>query len=578
MPILQTCRACSSNAAKLRPDPAYKIIEDHITTGERAPCRVRVQSLLVNVFSSEMDGESISQHACSFSNSCICSVVSFRTLELRRNWSGSPKLLIPAFTIVGAAMAIVHHEVYVYLDGTKVDAKFGPYGQVIVPALGTFLAYIGHTVLAAAIGLAFVQAIWWRFRTRGHSIERINAIISCQQSPFTPSALPAWSFSTISLTVIAAFANFMAVITIFAPGALSIISGTENLPCIVRVPDLAPAHVGSITNPASNVLSFAIRAVIQGYLPPFRQCNQTCYFDVDYAAPALSCTDITSSADFGTLLPTNILWKSSYEFNSTGLYIQAAMVTNAETGQKGAVACTASSASYSVRIGNSGNSSTITLLDSPKTLNPLTTSTPDPTTNTTASAMDALADALAFAISGSINNAQDHFSWDSSIIQYTWMLYDAYHWNRTQDLMWILPSLMENVSLSIASGFLDLDNYPSTMATLGTTCVYSVNVYTYNSKHLLLAYGSCLAVSLICALVAMWAIHHNGDEFLDFARVLEAIPGQGLASHLGKKAKLEVDNSGVFRLTTEPPGSKETQKLLPLYPPNVDRFDNRSRY
>ena len=457
---------------------------------------------------------------------------------------------MPVFTIVGAAMAVAHHEIYLFLDGTKVNAKFGAYGQAIVPALGTFLAYIGHVALAAAIGLAFVQAIWWRFRTQGHSIKRINALISCQTSPFTPSAFPAWSFSTILLTVIAALANFMAVITIFAPGALSIIAGTETLPCTVRVPDVALAHVGSITNPVSNVLSFAIRAVIQGYLPPFRQCNQTCHFDVNYVAPALNCVSTTDSVDFSTVLPTNILWNSSYVFNSTGLYIQAAMVTNAETGRKEAVACTAFGASYAVRIGNSDNSSTITLLESPKLLTPLTTTTPDPTTNITASAMDALADAVAYAISGNINSSQDRFSWSSSIIQYTWMLYDAYHWNRTQDLMWILPSLMENVSLSISSGVLDLDNYPSTMALFDGACVYPVSVYTYNHKHLLLAYASCLAVSLICTFVGLWAIHHNGDEFLDFARVLEAIPRQGLAGGLGESTQIEVDDSGLFRLTT----------------------------
>jgi len=149
-----------------------------------------------------------------------------------------------------------------------------------------------------------------------NSMERINALISCQKSPFNPLAFPAWSFSAISLTVIAALANFMTVIIIFSPGALSITAGTEILPCTVRVPDVALAHIGSMTSPVSNVLSFAIRAVIQGYLPPFRQYNQTGYFDVDYVAPAHSCVSTTNSVDFRTVLPTNILCSTALDCTS----------------------------------------------------------------------------------------------------------------------------------------------------------------------------------------------------------------------------------------------------------------------
>jgi len=148
----------------------------------------------------------------------------------------------------------------------------------------------------------------------------------------------------------------------------------------------------SITSPASNVLHLRSGLLNKDI------CSHSggATIHVDYVAPPFSCV-----------------------FNSTGLCVQAAMVTNAETGQKEAVACTAFGASYTVRIGNSDNSSTIALLESPKLLTPLTTTTPDPTTNVTASAMDALADALACPISGNINNTQDRFSWGSSIIQYT---------------------------------------------------------------------------------------------------------------------------------------------------------------
>lgn len=57
--------------------------------------------------------------------------------------------------MVGIVMAIVHHEFYAYLDRNKVNADFWPYSRVILPALGTFVAYIAHRALAAAIGEYF---------------------------------------------------------------------------------------------------------------------------------------------------------------------------------------------------------------------------------------------------------------------------------------------------------------------------------------------------------------------------------------------------------------------------------------
>ena len=435
-------------------------------------------------------------------------------------------------------MAILHHEFYTFLHGRPVNGTFGSHAQAIVSGLKNSIAYIGHLSLAAAITGAFVQVLWWRFRTRrqGHSIHRINALISCQNSPFTPSSFPAWSISTFSLVFIAALANLTAFITIWAPGALSIIPGEQPEPCTILVPDLPAVPLGG-----SSAISFASRAVIQGYLPPFRQCNQTCHFNVEYLAPALNCTNTTDSIDFATLLPTDILWKSSYTSGSNGLVIQAAMVTNVDKGQMSAVECTAYNATYLARMDHSNISSTITLLDEPERHNPLTTTIPDPTTDGGHTALGALAGAMAYTINGSIDASHGLIPAGSSIIQYTRVLFDAYHWNQTQDLMWMLPSLMENVSLSLPSGLLDQEIYPPTNVPRNTTCYYSVNVYAYNSSHLLLPYGSCVVVSLICSLLAIFAIRRDGDEFLDFARILEAIPSQGLTlSHLTEEDCLRV--------------------------------------
>ena len=474
-----------------------------------------------------------------FADQSVCSaplLAPSSTLEQDRQWRDSPRVLIPAFTVAGIVVAIVHHELYVSLDGTRVDAKFGPYGQTIVPALGTSIAFIGHTVLAAAIGIAFVQVFWWRLRKGRYSIKHIGALVSCHKSPFTPSSFPAWSLSTILAVAIAALANFMTVITIFAPAALSIISGYESLPCQVRVPLLTTASSGGIKDAtSSDVIAFTTKAVIEGYLPPFKQCDRECYFDVTYSAPALSCSNTTHSVNFTSVLPSDTLWNSTYQFNNSGLFIDAAMVTNAATGQMSAVACTAYNATYAIRITNSVNSSTVIPLAEPLLLNPITNSGSDPS----AVAMGLLVNALANAVSGTISRA--HFSWGGSIIQFTWMAYGAYYLNQTQDLMWMLRSMAKNISLSVPSGFLDFNDNPSAMVPFTTTCGYSANVYTYNQKHLLLAYGSCLLVTLLCSLFAIVAIQDGGNEFLDFARMLEAIPAYGLGSNLKEDTYFTVE-------------------------------------
>ena len=75
-------------------------------------------------------------------------------------------------------------------------------------------------------------------------------------------------------------------------------------------------------------------------------------------------------------------------------------------------------------------------------------------------------------------------------------------------------------------------------------------MYAYNYFHLLLPYGSCVAVSLIRGVLAIFAIHRNGDEFLDFARILEAIPSQRLASSIltGEDCLRVDEGNGLFKV------------------------------
>jgi hypothetical protein len=462
-------------------------------------------------------------------------------------------VIILAFIVTGVAMMILHHELYHFLNGKAVNQNFGRHGQAIASALGTFIAYIAHQVLAAAMGIVFVQLLWDKLHSRPHTVKHIDALIACGNSPWTPSAFQAWKRSTIFLAFIAALASVLAAITIFAPGSLSVQANEYQLPapCTVRAPNLGGGNLASAStqfgNPIAHTMSVTTRIVVQGsYLPPVSMCESACQFDIQYFAPVLNCTDITTSADLNTLLPEFTFWNSSFTFDGP-LVIDVAMNTSTTTQQ--AVQCVAYNGTYTATIQQTLGFSTIAVADI--LLNNQITS------NLSAEGeyglgIDALADALARAVNGTVASGASYgFTPDSNAIANTWITSDAYTEEIKVDLMEIMPSFMQNVSLSITSGYYDYPGYYSTIPEYYTTCWYPTSVFSYDERHLIPPYVGGIGLTIICAILAVMARARNGrDESLGFPRILEAVLG-GPSSTLSEgkltgESQLKLDSNGQF--------------------------------
>jgi hypothetical protein len=469
-----------------------------------------------------------------------------------------PRVQMILLLTVGIILTVLHHILYRKLNRRPVGSPGEFASQGVITALGNLIAYSARVALAAVIGNVFVQLLWSHLRRQSCSIKQINGLVACSQSPFSPSSIPAWLPSTFVLAFVAVLATLMAAISIFAPGALTVMSSDTALsePCTVSAPNLGNGNLASagneFGNPISQTVAYASRIVVQGsYLPPMSLCNGSCLFDIDFLAPALNCTNTTTSVDFNNVLPYsdqfNTVWSSSYTFDQDALILQVAF----RASQPQAVTCTAFNATYRARIQQINSSSTIAVLGVPQLHNPLSTRA----LGKNWLGLDALAAALARVVNGSAVYDASSYNWrsDTNVIAYTWIVKAASIYADVQ-LMSVLPSLMENISLSIASGYLDIPNYPPTMTSYDTTCYYPALQFSYNSRRLFVTYGAGIFVTVICVLFGLHAIHtNNAEESLDFSRLLAAILNGQL--HLASRrtpitddTRLKVMGSGQFHI------------------------------
>jgi len=433
----------------------------------------------------------------------------------------------------GILLMVAHHFLYKYLHGKPVKKGFSTTGQEVTTALGNLIAYLARTVLAAAISIAFVQLLWSHLGVTSTSVKQIDGLISCTQSPFSPSSIPAWSPSSFSLVVVAILGTLMAAITVFAPSSLTVISSDAafSKPCDVLVPNLGNGNLGSaggglFGNPISQTMAYATKVVVQGsYLPPIALCDGPCQYDITFLAPALDCAVTTDSANFDSLLPysseVTTVWNSSYIFNTDGLTIQAAF----RTLPNHAVTCSVFNATYNARIKKGEASSSMEVLGSPEFHNPLSK---QDNQGAMWLGLDSVGVSLARVMEGSVVYNFTTFNWEpnTNLIAYTWMV-KALSSGEDVQLMDVLPSLMYNISLSIASGYLDLPRYRSTVTPFSTTCFYPTTRYLYKPPQLLATYGGGILLTAICLFFGWLARGRNKysdtQDSLNFSRLVAAV-------------------------------------------------------
>ncbi|KZP26134.1 hypothetical protein FIBSPDRAFT_357395 [Athelia psychrophila] len=330
---------------------------------------------------------------------------------------------------------------------------------------------------------------------------------------------------------------------------------------------------GGFGNTYAGVDGLVARIVVQGtYLPPIssQSCNpgNTCQYNIEFIAPAFNCTNTT--VDFSANLPfrDNItssdpvitVWNSTYTWDSGALVllVTAAEIQNdsqggVSTASGQAVSCTAHNATYDARITQGPSSSTVQLtgrhLHGVLPLHAASTAS-NYTTNQTM-AMDALAEALAYAVGGVVafeTDANTFAQATSSAVRYSWVMQDLAN-GVSINLTSVIPMMMNDASISLLSASMAGSR---TAVPYNTTCLSYASFYQYNRWRLISTYGACIFGAMVCALWGSFAVHRGGGESLGFERLLEAArilytPEASLASKpLASDTKLKVTDGSHF--------------------------------
>lgn len=488
-----------------------------------------------------------------------------------------------ALLVVGVLLMVIHHCFYVYLDNRLIQDGFHFDGQGLTNAMGNLIANCARVVLAAAIGIAFVQVLWLYLRRRQHSISQINAFMACSGSPFSPSSIPTWFSPAFFLAIMAFCSTLMTAITVFSPGALTIPSPTmtRNLSCTVYNAEIAggvdvtfgPDQSGNYGD-VFDILDVRTTRIgmIGTYFPPAPSCDGICQYHLDFIAPALECVNITDSIDFNASLPfippttsnpgVVTVWNGTRWDTGYGAFmfqVAAAPMSSGGPGPGEAVNCTVYNATYRVAILQGLNSSTVSL-ESTQLHNTLPNGWDFGTVSNQTIAQESLVSGLWNVLQGFFSfkygttNPVDPNSPNLSVVRRTWIaqkLADGV----PIDLMSIIPQMMNDVSISILSGSLDSAN----LVPYDTTCLYYASFYHYTRWKLLGTYASCIFVATVCSLFGCYAVHANGEgESLGFSRLLKScqiLYGSQVVSaataSIPLDTKLGVTNDGHFKRSTQ---------------------------
>ncbi|KLO14745.1 hypothetical protein SCHPADRAFT_297584 [Schizopora paradoxa] len=471
------------------------------------------------------------------------------------------RLRMLLFFVGAVAIMVVHHCFYRFLHNKPVGFEDGLsdvawflfyYSSSIV----NFATIVAKGFIAAILGICFAQVFWMHTRRKHFNVQQINDSLACKDSPTR-------SLMTIRTTFIFSMFTFLslslAVITIFAPGALDLNDGKSNDTCEVQTVNLTNASIAVFDeegihyrNPIAQVKGFVGRVLLSGEpLPPvvdFDKFGGETKYDLSFHAPSLNCTNITSTFDFSSALPDPsiedddvVVWNAAKTVVNGSLVFTVATrellpgpnftVTPGPDPQ--AVSCIAYESNYTVRVDTGfedGSAPTVRI----RNITQLVPLSPASASSSDSAEVQyyAIVDALTNLLGGNATYDPDvyDFTNDSSIVAYSPLgaaLADSpWFWHRP--MLRALPSLMRNVSVSILSGALSETGFP-TLASIKTPCREDNVYYIYKPLRLFLAYGAGLLIAGLGMALASYAIYVNGqEEPLDFASVLKYVSTNGI--------------------------------------------------
>ncbi|KAJ6463920.1 hypothetical protein C8R45DRAFT_1024609 [Mycena sanguinolenta] len=243
------------------------------------------------------------------------------------------KLLAPALTIVGSLVAgclfaVGHHLYFSSLNGKNVQTTTVLSGLTVFDEkwanhVAVALAFLVKFSLSICVGAAYVQTLWKTARRPlGLSVAGLDASFSILNNP-TKFLSTDLLFSAQFLLLLAAISWLVPVVSIFSPGALTVVQQlvTETVPCVVPALNLAssyaadnfgvyaePLHLEQIppgaaaytlSGPKQALKRIATTTLLDGtYTAPISPCvanASVCSYSTSYVAPYFQCGDPVQS-------------------------------------------------------------------------------------------------------------------------------------------------------------------------------------------------------------------------------------------------------------------------------------------
>ncbi len=238
-------------------------------------------------------------------------------------------------------------------------------------------------------------------------------------------------------------------------------------------------------------------------------------YNVTFHAPALNCTNLTSTFDFTDSLPLPattadqiVVWNATYGLGSGNLVLDVASrilavsdtdINDVSPGAvQEAVSCTMFNGTYLVQVNQTLSGDIFVDVLNTTLNNPLSNATTD---NFEEIQMNAVADSFARLLNGSAAYDPNVFDFTpgSPLIVYSPLgeIDRNNPWFWTEDMVFALPRLMADVSASLLSGKLS-ETGSLTLKTTETDCQTISLFFIYNRSRLLWSYGAGLIVTALC--------------------------------------------------------------------------------
>lgn len=467
------------------------------------------------------------------------------------------------FLLVGIIIMVAHDRFYSYLSGKPFlfgESVVGLVLQEFYSAVGNVIALLGRFALSLAIGNAFIQLFWLNLRRSKHSVAEIDSAMGVKDSPFGFGSILSWRYM-FWMSVLPALAVGNAQIIVFASGAVQVDFAPVDDICTMNTVDLTNSDIGVLTSnstattfsylsPAAQTRGFVAQVIMSGenFAPLILNDKDiaSIIYDVTFHAPALNCTNVTSTFDFANGLPLPatsadqiVVWDATYALGSGNVVLDVASrvlslsdtdINDVSPGAlQEAVSCMMYNGTYKVQVNQTFSGDIFVDVLSVALNDPLSNAT---TTNFEEIQMNAVADSFARLLNGTAAYDPNVFDFtpESPLIVYS-PFGDAdpnNPWLWTDDLVKTLPGLMSDVSASLLSGRLS-ETGSLTLKQAQTNCQTISLFFIYNRARLLWSYGASLIVTAACIAVGFYAIHRNGvEETLDFSRILRSVVNESL--------------------------------------------------